>query len=138
MYTNALSLVTVCLVPETVFFPVHYQIYHRAGFFCAFLKESKWIICVFSNTHRISWFFFRVNVISLRYFGSVVSFFDIARSSVISPTELRVMYTDSSLVSTETVYFRLDYFVPGIRPKCISNGVFFVLGVKTVDIQCFI
>ena len=46
--------------------------------------------------------------------------------SLISPAEWRVMYTDSSLESTETVFFRINSFVPGFRPKCSSNGVFLV------------
>ena len=36
------------------------------------------------------------------------------------------MQTDRSLESTEIAFFSLDSFVPGSRPKCSSNGVFFV------------
>ena len=39
---------------------------------------------------------------------------------------LRVIYTDSSLESSDTSFFKLDSFVPGFRPKCSSNRVFFV------------
>ena len=36
------------------------------------------------------------------------------------------MYTERSLESTKIEIFRLDSLVLGVRPKCSSNGVFFV------------
>ena len=67
-----------------------------------------------------------MNVIPLRYLGSVVFFFDIIKWSVNSPAELRVIYNDSSLESTVTVFFRLNNFVAGFHLRCSSNGVFFI------------
>ena len=36
------------------------------------------------------------------------------------------MYTERSLESTEIEFFKIDSLVLGVRPKCNSNGVFFV------------
>ena len=67
-----------------------------------------------------------MNVTPLRYFRSLLFFFDITRWSVISPVEFRVIYTNSSLESTEIAFLRLDSLVLGFRPKCWSKGVFFI------------
>ena len=45
---------------------------------------------------------------------------------MISLVEFQVINTDSSLESTEIAVLRLDSLVLGFRPKCCSNGVFFI------------
>ena len=82
---------------------------------------------IFKFTYRTGRFFClgECHPTFVSWFGYLF-LFDITRWSVICPVEFLVMYTERSLESTEIELFRLDSLVLGVRPKCNSNGVFFV------------